>query len=725
MLYPEYIQHRKPEINLPYPKYTKTFIYEFYEIFEAANDPRTEAKCKQCGESVFMMRGTIASSSYTSGLVAHLKKHPGQWNKYLDRLKDTITPDNKTPRQHYQSRIKYKVSDKEVSSRNLEICTRNYHLNRKNCAGVVYTQRDIEIFKNQVSYEHQNADILQYLHSYTNQNVHIFELIGTKHPGARLDGSYKKTKCLVDNDGDIILDLERLLCEHVCFFDPAKYGQCLNENEHRGNISIFSNLHYQERFEGFKQEIEQYPEFQCNKTFHYNLLENTDIIEQDKRAMCEMNRLLKILISLVIIHKPTINEKLRQLLGNGIDNDRLRKPNLGIQLWGPKGKNLDHSGDASIPDTEYSTFQHVNISECPAYTDNTKKASHIPHFKQGRAYYPCNTGSCLKGCVCIPCNDSQYSEANSFKCRDHPIDHPEMFDETEDLAVSRRKFIESDRNQPIFKRPVLDKHLCPPKIKLAQMKKKCKICRKVFEDHINHHHILHLNCQICSHMVQSSQISFKLTCYLCFKIFKNKYKLGDHMQIHDDESPYSCNICVRRFTCKQSYDRHVMNKHNEKQLTFKCDICDELFPNRFNLARHTNDMHTSNKEVFNCNLCESTFKRKDTLMRHERTIHGQIRNEAQLPGANRNTEPFKCYQCENGFKDKNTLIRHIESLHEAALLQCNVCYKEFTRKDTLQIHMQSHNYTLPRIICELCRREFSSKLELRKHRLDIHERAQE
>ena len=168
-----------------------------------------------------------------------------------------------------------------------------------------------------------------------------------------------------------------------------------------------------------------------------------------------------------------------------------------------------------------------------------------------------------------------------------------------------------------------------------------------------------------------------------------------------------------------------MNKHNEKQLTFKCDICDELFPNRFNLARHTNDMHTSNKEVFNCNLCESTFKRKDTLMRHERTIHGQIRNEAQLPGANRNTEPYKCYKCGNGFKDKNTLIRHIESLHEADLLQCNVCYKEFTRKDTLQIHMQSHNYTLPRIICELCRREFSSKLELRKHRLDIHERAQE
>ena len=71
---------RKPEINLPYPKCTQTFIYEFYEIFEVASDPRTEAKCKQCGESVFMMRGTFiliyfwvsCTSSETSGTVEHL-----------------------------------------------------------------------------------------------------------------------------------------------------------------------------------------------------------------------------------------------------------------------------------------------------------------------------------------------------------------------------------------------------------------------------------------------------------------------------------------------------------------------------------------------------------------------------------------------------------------------------------------------------------------------------
>ena len=256
MLYPEYIQHRKPEIHLPYPKTVKSFIFDFYDIIESETDPRAEAKCFECGQNISMIRGVDVCSSYTSGLVSHLRKHPLQWQIYLDLLKDSIVPDNKTPRQHYETKTRSNVNfDKEESSRKLQICTRNYNMNKKNCAGVFYIQRDIEILKNAVGYEHQNAEILQYIHKYTNQNLHIFELIGTKHPGARLDRSYKKTKCLVDNDEDIILDLERLLCEHVCFFDPEKYEECPNEKNHLGNISIFSDDQFQKKFDGFKSEI--------------------------------------------------------------------------------------------------------------------------------------------------------------------------------------------------------------------------------------------------------------------------------------------------------------------------------------------------------------------------------------------------------------------------------------------------------------------------------------
>ena len=226
--------------------------------------------------------------------------------------------------------------------------------------------------------------MLQYIHPLTDQNVLILDLVGTKHPSARLDGSYKQSKCLVDNDGNIVVDLKRLFCEHVCFFDPEKYGECPNEHEHQGNMSIFRDIEYQERFHGFVEENEKYPEFQVNKTFDTQILEDIDIIEHNKTAILEMNRLLKILLSLLIINKPEIDKKIKKLLEGKIDNDRLQKPILGLQSWGPKFANVDLSLDTdstvSIPESAFSTFQHLDISDCPAYTDNSMKASNVAHF---------------------------------------------------------------------------------------------------------------------------------------------------------------------------------------------------------------------------------------------------------------------------------------------------------------------------------------------------------
>ena len=76
------------------------------------------------------------------------------------------------------------------------------------------------------------------------------------------------------------------------------------------------------------------------------------------------------------------------------------------------------------------------------------------------------------------------------------IDHPEMFDEDEDLAIPRYQFVNGKTKRPIFKRPFQDGFLCPPKIKLAQMKRSCEFCTDVFSDHKKHHHIIHESCQI-------------------------------------------------------------------------------------------------------------------------------------------------------------------------------------------------------------------------------------
>ena len=184
----------------------------------------------------------------------------------------------------------------------------------------------------------------------------------------------------------------------MCFFDPEKYEEC--PNEHSGNISIFSDVQYQQTFKEFENEIEKYPEFQVDKSFDFKILEDTEIIEHSQTALREMNRFSKIVLSMLSVQKSNIRKKINDLLDSETDENHLRKPNLGFQQWGPKTVILDHSSEedrtSCIPESEFSTFQHVDISECPAYTDNSKKANNKPHFEDGKAYYPCNTGSCLK-----------------------------------------------------------------------------------------------------------------------------------------------------------------------------------------------------------------------------------------------------------------------------------------------------------------------------------------
>ena len=116
----------------------------------------------------------------------------------------------------------------------------------------------------------------------------------------------------MDNDGDLIVDLERLFCENICLFDPEMYGDC--PFKHEGDIKIFGEETFQQRFEGFIDEIEKYPEFQLSKTFDSDMLRSVHRVEHDIRANHEMNRLLKIILSLLIVHKPKINQKISAII---------------------------------------------------------------------------------------------------------------------------------------------------------------------------------------------------------------------------------------------------------------------------------------------------------------------------------------------------------------------------------------------------------------------------
>ena len=298
-----------------------------------------------------------------------------------------------------------------------------------------------------------------------------------------------------------------------------------------------------------------------------------------------------------------------------------------------------------------------------------------------------------------------------------------MFDEAEDFSIPRRQFVEFKPDIPIFKRPQNDKFSCPPKIKLAQMKRRCSKCERIFNDHITNHHILHNACQICSYMKHLAEISFKLTCHICLKKFKYKKSLSAHLQVHNEGNPNYCHDCEKGFSSKFNYNNHKFTIHGTSKEEFNCNQCEKKFTSKSNLKRHTETKHVECEPHFECQECEKTFLRNDYLLRHMKTEHNYSGNKVILPGVNTEDKPFACYICDKVYKDKNSVIRHIERNHADTTYDCDVCHKQFSRKDTLKLHMEhTHNNQRRqvRIICEVCRQEFPGKQELKEHRLQYH-----
>ena len=76
----------------------------------------------------------------------------------------------------------------------------------------------------------QNAQMFEYIFDFSNKNLSLFYLMGTNHPYAFLQVNYKKAKCLVDNIGNLTLDLQKLICPNTCFHDPELYDNCPNNH---------------------------------------------------------------------------------------------------------------------------------------------------------------------------------------------------------------------------------------------------------------------------------------------------------------------------------------------------------------------------------------------------------------------------------------------------------------------------------------------------------------
>ncbi|KAL3983451.1 HMG box transcription factor BBX [Sarotherodon galilaeus] len=170
------------------------------------------------------------------------------------------------------------------------------------------------------------------------------------------------------------------------------------------------------------------------------------------------------------------------------------------------------------------------------------------------------------------------------------------------------------------------------------------------------------------------------------------------MSCDNDEKPFNCFVCGRKFGHRRNLNRHLRTHTGEKP--FICSQCGKRFVDSGNLHRHVG-IHTE-KKPFSCSECGRGFKDKTTLMNHLRTHTGE--------------KPFSCPFCSKTFTHSGSLKQHL-SIHTGEKpYSCPECNKTFSRKTNLKTHMKIHTGEKS-FSCGFCHKTFT-----RKHHMQDHQR---
>lgn len=211
----------------------------------------------------------------------------------------------------------------------------------------------------------------------------------------------------------------------------------------------------------------------------------------------------------------------------------------------------------------------------------------------------------------------------------------------------------------------------------------------------------------------------------CGEQFEDLAEYEKHQYTHNPTEDHVCNLCGKGFESAEILTGHTL-LHNVTGLLVMCPFCKQLI-RRSALTQHIKYGHNNIKP--RCNVCLKTFANPNNLKRHM-MIHSGIRQ-------------FECDICFKRFHQKITMQTHrLTHIHPFA---CNECDETFPSKADLVTHKESNECTKSKVqkvrdelmktakheittnlgkllgyACALCKKMFSVESALEQHIDTVH-----
>lgn len=323
-------------------------------------------------------------------------------------------------------------------------------------------------------------------------------------------------------------------------------------------------------------------------------------------------------------------------------------------------------------------------------------------------------------------------------------------------------------------RELLDEHMAANHDVVRKMFE-CELCNKVFvgpttferhfkKVHMNGEHVevddRPYKCDLCQKTFkQFKSIKFHIgsahaddeclefTCQYCGIIFSRLGRLDTHLQTeHCDllrkkgikpvkPKPFSCDVCSKGFTLKNSLRNHLAVIHSRSDLleqSFKCEHCGKLFAIRSRLEFHMQRAHSTTAAPSQPPMRKRILIKKepkDTKRYRRRSRTTVQKSSANI--ANEKPKPYNCDVCGRAFSLRNSLKNHLAVVHSRGDLlvnsfKCRLCDKMFAILSRLELHMEKKHEIREKLSCSRkfrcaqCDITLSSRSAMRQHHNDTH-----